>query len=326
MVSESKQESKPEPQTKGEERANDMREYAAIRSAIELIQSYAGSRPSQQHVLASSFRQTPEIDKLAKALAAAQKKIRPAARNSTNPHFKHKYADLSAVIEAVIPHLADQGIAVIQGANMERTIREVSVYEPPRFGKLTSEQANTLGTMIGLEMAPKTDEIEETTVSVTTRLLHESGQWMENECSAVARGSDPQAVGSVITYLKRYGLAAMTACAADEDDDGERAYGRGRSGGDGSGKKGGGSAAGKRSAKLAKKDVDAIVTAFDKFKIPLAKLEEKLGKKAGAWTDDDRATCTQMYKDIEEGTSAEDIFGADIQEPQEAKDEPGSDG
>ena len=44
----------------------------------------------------------------------AQKAFGPALKTSTNPHFKSRYADLSAVIEAVIDALNSNGIAVIQ--------------------------------------------------------------------------------------------------------------------------------------------------------------------------------------------------------------------
>jgi len=56
-------------------------------------------------------------------------------------------------------------------------------------------------------------------VSVRTVLLHQDGGWIASECSALARDGSPQAVGSVITYLRRYGLAAMVGVVADEDDD-----------------------------------------------------------------------------------------------------------
>ena len=41
-----------------------------------------------------------EINELAKALATARKKFKPVKKEQTNPFFKSKYADLSAVIDA----------------------------------------------------------------------------------------------------------------------------------------------------------------------------------------------------------------------------------
>lgn len=55
-------------------------------------------------------------------------------------------------------------------------------------------------------------------VYVTSRLLHESGEWMEDDASAGALPADPQKAGAAITYLRRY--AAMAICGiAPKDDD-----------------------------------------------------------------------------------------------------------
>ena len=51
---------------------------------------------------------------IASALVKAQKAFGPALKTSTNPHFRSKYADLSACIEAVIDALNDNGIFLLQ--------------------------------------------------------------------------------------------------------------------------------------------------------------------------------------------------------------------
>lgn len=61
-------------------------------------------------------------------------------------------------------------------------------------------------------------------VTVTTRLAH-ADEWMECDLTADAAGTGPQAIGAVITYLRRYGLSAMTGVAAG-DDDAEASEGR----------------------------------------------------------------------------------------------------
>jgi hypothetical protein len=48
------------------------------------------------------------------ALAAAQQQMGKAVKDSDNPHFKSKYADLSNVMDACIPALNANGFAVIQ--------------------------------------------------------------------------------------------------------------------------------------------------------------------------------------------------------------------
>lgn len=60
-------------------------------------------------------------------------------------------------------------------------------------------------------------------VIVTTRFLHISGQWIESSLSLRPMKDDAQAIGSAITYGKRYGLMAMAGIADDDDDDGDKA-------------------------------------------------------------------------------------------------------
>jgi hypothetical protein len=57
------------------------------------------------------------IKELALALHKAQKNIKAALKDSTNPHFRSKYADLSSVIDAVKVPLLDQGIIFSQGVS-----------------------------------------------------------------------------------------------------------------------------------------------------------------------------------------------------------------
>jgi hypothetical protein len=118
------------------------------------------------------------IGKLSVALLTAQKAITFAAKDASNPFFKSKYADLPTVIDAVKPALNDAGIVFIQSA--------------------TPSESGTL--------------------SLTTRLIHESGEWLEDTATAPLQKNDPQGYGSAITYLRRYSLAAITGLYQDDDD------------------------------------------------------------------------------------------------------------
>lgn len=62
-------------------------------------------------------------------------------------------------------------------------------------------------------------------ITVETRLIHSTGQWLASTMGAVPKGYDAQSIGSCVTYLRRYGLMAM-AGIAPEDDDGNAASGR----------------------------------------------------------------------------------------------------
>lgn len=64
-------------------------------------------------------------------------------------------------------------------------------------------------------------------VGLTTYLAHSSGQWMCSTIYATPERKGPQAVGSVLTYLRRYALAAVVGVAPD-DDDGNAASDHGR--------------------------------------------------------------------------------------------------
>jgi len=59
-------------------------------------------------------------------------------------------------------------------------------------------------------------------VTVETILTHKSGEWVSGVAGTPAPKQDPQGVGSALTYLRRYSLAALCAIA-QEDDDGNAA-------------------------------------------------------------------------------------------------------
>jgi hypothetical protein len=61
-------------------------------------------------------------------------------------------------------------------------------------------------------------------VTITTTLLHESGATVTSDLRLRPSKSDPQGVGSAITYGRRYSLLAV-AGVAPEDDDGNAASG-----------------------------------------------------------------------------------------------------
>lgn len=125
------------------------------------------------------------INELAAALSKAQAAMKGAAKDSENPHFRSKYADLASVRDACWKPLTDHGLSVVQS---------------PRL--VGSEQ----GYVVELE----------------TRLMHSSGQWMADVAATPIQKTDAQGVGSAVTYLRRYALAAF-AGIAPEDDDGNAA-------------------------------------------------------------------------------------------------------
>lgn len=133
-------------------------------------------------IYSAEVRWSDTRSEFAKAMCKAQQELGTVAKNSTNPHFKSKYADLASVLDAVLPPLNDAGFSLIQ--------------------------------------SPSGDDAGN--VTVTTTLLHESGEWMESALKLRPVKTDPQGAGSAITYARRYAALAI-AGAAPEDDDGNAA-------------------------------------------------------------------------------------------------------
>ena len=150
--------------------------------------------------------QSENIADFALAMAKAQGEIRNALKDSSNPFFNSKYADLSAVSAACKMELSKNEIAVLQGG----------------------------------------EEFSDTSFIFVTNLLHSSGQWYKSKLPASLiipaspsktdkygktigatpeRRMTPQELGSAITYLRRYGLCCAVGIVADEDDDGNKASG-----------------------------------------------------------------------------------------------------
>jgi len=60
---------------------------------------------------------------------------------------------------------------------------------------------------------------------LVTMMLHESGQSISGRYPLPELLEKPQAMGSAVTYARRYALSAMCGISAEEDDDGEAAQG-----------------------------------------------------------------------------------------------------
>jgi hypothetical protein len=60
---------------------------------------------------------------------------------------------------------------------------------------------------------------------MSTILMHKSGEWLGSHFTMKPVKNDPQGIGSCITYMRRYALAAILGLNIDEDDDGNQASG-----------------------------------------------------------------------------------------------------
>lgn len=118
------------------------------------------------------------MKEIAIALVKAQKEMSNAKKDSKNPFFKSKYADLNAVREACIPALNNNGIVVLQPTiyiDGKSYVKTILLHE-------SGESLEGLSEIIA------------------------------------SKQNDAQSHGSGITYARRYGLQSMVCIGADDDD------------------------------------------------------------------------------------------------------------
>lgn len=120
----------------------------------------------------------PPRDELFFALSVAQGEIKAAIADKENTHFGFKYADLDACWDACRKPLADNELCIIQ---------------IPSVG-------------------------ESGAVKMETILGHSSGQSISSHYVMHPDKSTPQALGSCMTYLRRYMLCAMVGISQEDDD------------------------------------------------------------------------------------------------------------
>lgn len=118
------------------------------------------------------------MKQIATALVKAQKQFQPALKTSTNPHFRSRYADLSACVEAVIDALNANGIYLLQ-----------------------KNYDCADGVMVETVFVHESGEMLE------CGIVH---------FPAVKK--DPQGYASALTYARRYSLMASCGIAPEDDD------------------------------------------------------------------------------------------------------------
>jgi hypothetical protein len=133
------------------------------------------------------MEKSESIKELASALCKAQSVLSKAIKDSSNPHFRSKFANLESVWDAARSPLAENNLSVTQllGSNPE-------------------------GRAI-----------------LTTMLIHSSGEYLQSTVILPIVKPGPQELGSCLTYSKRYALTALLGLAETSlDDDAELAEGR----------------------------------------------------------------------------------------------------
>jgi len=121
-----------------------------------------------------------------KALLEVQKELKPVTKTSDDPFYKSKYADLEAIVEAVMPILNKHGVVAVQ------------------YTKWLDKGPAVYTELVDVETGEKT----------TTELP-----------IICKDSSDPQKVIAGLTYMRRASLACACGLAT-QDDDGNSAAGK----------------------------------------------------------------------------------------------------
>lgn len=172
---------------------------SAIHEAIKRAEEEVSQNKQVESPMETVFEITRSatFGKLVAALAKAQLRFKPILKQNENAAFTRGtrisyYADLATYIDATQEALASEGLVVMQWPDVSLDAKSMTL------------------------------------VSI---LAHSSGEWIQGRLSLPALGRDgftAQSCGSSITYARRYSYAAITGCAA-EDDDANAASGRGTS-------------------------------------------------------------------------------------------------
>lgn len=132
------------------------------------------------------LKKSESIQNLSKAMAEFQKSIKQPLKDANNPFFKSQYVPLENVVEAITETGSPLGISFMQFASSDET----------------------------------------GSIEVATLVMHSTGEYIEFPPVRMKPESNkPQAVGSAITYAKRYALSAIFGITSDKDDDGNEATG-----------------------------------------------------------------------------------------------------
>jgi hypothetical protein len=144
--------------------------------------------------MANKMQKSESIKELATALSKAQGEMESAKKDTNNPFFKSKYADLASVVAASKEPLTKNGLSIAQVVDI-----------------------NDVGEMI-----------------LTTILLHSSGEFISGNypirpvIPPIKKETDvfmaqdstptPQSIGSALMYARRYAYSSIIGLSSDDDD------------------------------------------------------------------------------------------------------------
>jgi hypothetical protein len=118
----------------------------------------------------------------------------------------------------------DEALAKAQAEMTNATLNKINPHFKSKYADLPTIRDATVPVLAkhGLTVTQFT-RVRDSALLLVTRLAHTSGESIEGEYPLPYQVDKPQAMGSAMTYARRYGLAAMCGIAAEEDDDGNGA-------------------------------------------------------------------------------------------------------
>lgn len=141
------------------------------------------------------MKSSDAIGKLAAALCAAQAEFKSVGKSGENKFDKYSYANLEDYVTAVRPVLTKHGIVLLSSA--EEII--------PLDDRQTKNG--------GCEHAVR--------VKLTTRIVHESGEWIETSSCGEGQDRADKSVYKAITGARKYALASALNLATTDDPEDE---------------------------------------------------------------------------------------------------------
>lgn len=138
------------------------------------------------------------IDLLAVSLAKFHAACPKIVKDTRNDFFKSRYADLGTILGIVNPILAANDLSVVQLVSGENELTTMLVHKSGQY-------IGAVSVMRPVEAVLRHDKEKNPILGIT-----------------------PQALGSAITYQRRYAVAAILSLCIDDDDDGNAASATGR--------------------------------------------------------------------------------------------------
>lgn len=115
-----------------------------------------------------------------------------------------------------------KALSAAQGEMENATLNRINPHFKSKYADLAAirDAVSPALSKHGLSVTQATGFDEAGNLRLYTRLTHESGQWIES-VFPLQVNANPQAMGSQLTYARRYSLSAICGISADDDDDAE---------------------------------------------------------------------------------------------------------